>query len=57
MKEQNVIADRDNCPSKCEYQEVPVVVVPHNLIEEPLELIAPLSDLCLYLLLNLLLMK
>ena len=56
MKEQHVIAYGDNCPGQSEYQHVFVVVVPHHLLEEPLELLAPLRDLYLNLLLKLLLM-
>ena len=56
MKEQHVIADGDYCPGQCEYQHMFIMVIPHHLIEEPLELLASLSDLDLNLLLKLLLM-
>ena len=56
MKEQHVIADGDNCPGQCEYQHVFIMVITHHLVEEPLELLAPLRDLDLNLLLKLLLM-
>ena len=57
MKEQHMIAYGDYCPSQCKYQHVFIMVVPHHLLEEPLELLAPLRYLYLYLLLKLLLMQ